>query len=74
MAINIEYKGYVINSAPLILQKGGFSSNGSIEQHSVLGVMDHTLSNLQATTFNTEEEADNWFVEEAKTIIDKVAN
>lgn len=66
----IEYKKYIINSSPLILQKGGFSSNGTIEQHDGAGVTVNILGDLQAKTFNTENEADNWFIEEAKKIID----
>ena len=71
MATEIEYKGWIISSAPLNLQKGGFSSNGTVEQYSSPGVRVKILDDLQAKIFNTEDEADTWFIDEAKKIIDR---
>lgn len=66
-----EYKGYIISSAPLPLQGGDFSSNGSIEYHSETGVTDTTLFDLQAIPFPTEDAALNYYIESAKKIIDQ---
>jgi hypothetical protein len=65
------YKGRCIMSDPFELQDGGFSSNGIIETHKHDRVTDFKPNDLQSKEFTTEEEADSFYIEEAKKIIDK---
>lgn len=72
MSTRIEYKGYIINSTPDKLSDGGFRAHGSIEIHYGSGVLDTPLTDSSSQTFNTEEEADNWFINKARTRIDNM--
>lgn len=74
MEKRIEYKGYVISSAPHPLSAGGFSSNGSVEHHTGSGVTDIILHGLQAIPFPTEKGADDYYIEYAKKFIDELKN
>lgn len=72
MARNVVYKGFRINSAPSKLQRGDFSTKGSIDQCTGQGTRVNLLNELQARTFSTEEEADEWFIRKSKTIINEI--
>lgn len=51
---------------------GGFHAHGSIEIHYGSGVLDTPFTDSSSQIFNTEEEADTWFINKARTKIDNM--
>ncbi|CDZ79467.1 hypothetical protein BN59_03785 [Legionella massiliensis] len=72
MSQRTSYKRIIICSTPFNLLKGGFSTNGHMEIHTVRGVSVKKFPGLQARIFATEDEADENFTLEARRIIDQL--
>lgn len=70
MAEEVKYKDCKIISKPLPMNPKGYSPNGIIQIHKGDRVTEKPIYELQGMNFDTEEKADEYFINESKRLID----